>query len=68
MFFLPLNTAIFSAFSNSESLDFIRFLVEAGGVEPTVRRKDHRNFSERRLRFEFRAVGGRSRPPRELSR
>ena len=28
-------------------------LVEAGGVEPTVRSSDHKSFSERRLRFEF---------------
>jgi len=43
-------------------------LVEAGGVEPTVRKKDHKSFSERRLQFKFRAFGGRSRPPWELSR
>jgi len=43
-------------------------MVEAGGVEPTVRKKDHKNFSERRLCFKFRPFGGHSQPPPALSR
>ena len=29
------------------------YLVEAGGIEPTVRENDHKSFSERRLLFGF---------------
>ncbi len=43
-------------------------MVEAGGIEPTVRKTDHRSFSERRLYFRFRATGAYSQAPLELSR
>jgi len=43
-------------------------LVEAGGIEPTVRKTDHRSFSERRLHFIFRSVDAYSRASLELSR
>jgi len=43
-------------------------MVEAGGIEPTVRRTDHRSISERRLQFRFCSAGAYSRAPLELSR
>lgn len=43
-------------------------MVEAGGVEPTVRKKGHRTFYERRLCFGVRSVGAHNQAPLELSR
>jgi len=46
----------------------VEYLVEAGGVEPAVRKNSYRSFSERRLRFMFCSWGARSRAPSALSR
>jgi hypothetical protein len=43
-------------------------MVEAGGIEPAVRKTDHRSFSERRLQFSFRSAGAYSQAPLALSR
>jgi len=43
-------------------------VVEAGGVEPTVRKKSHKTFYERRLCFRFRSVGAHNQASPELSR
>ncbi len=41
----------------------MRSLVEAGGVEPTVRKNDHKRLSERRLCFRLRSAGAHSPAP-----